>query len=171
MLRTLETIADWLGWIASAVARIMLIGVAAALILQVTLRYVFNTSLPWPEEAARYLMIWTVMLAGSLLVKDEQLVRVDFFDGLWPKKMLAIRNAAFRLLLVGLLVILVWKGWENAMFGMRRTAVTLQVSFFWIYLSIPVGAALMAFHMVVLALRDLIRGATDDTPSVLKAEI
>ncbi|GGG64955.1 membrane protein [Salipiger pallidus] len=171
MLTALERIADWLGWLASAAARILLIGVAASLILQVTLRYVFNTSLPWPEEAARYLMIWTVMLAGSVLVKDEQLVRVDFFDGFWPKRMLSIRNALFRLLLVGLLAVLVWKGWENAMFGLRRTAVTLQISFFWIYLSVPVGAALMMFHMLVLALRDLVRGTPDDGPSVLKAEV
>lgn len=171
MLNILERIADWLGWITSAVARIMLMSVAAVLILQVTLRYVFNTSLPWPEEAARYLMIWTVMLAGSLLVKDEQLVRVDFFDGFWSHRALSIRNALFRMLLVFLLITMAWKGWENAMFGLRRTAVTLNLSFFWIYLAVPVGAGLMTFHMIVIMLRDLIRGTPDQDPSVLKSEI
>ena len=80
LLRTLEKLADVLGFISSFVARVMLVLVAAILFLQVVLRYGFGFSLPWPEEAARYLMIWVVMLAGSLLVKDEQLVVRDI-DG------------------------------------------------------------------------------------------
>lgn len=80
MLRTLDMLAETLGFLASVVARLILLFVAAVLFLQVVLRYGFGFSLPWPEEAARYLMIWVVMLAGSLLVKDDQLVRVDFFD-------------------------------------------------------------------------------------------
>ncbi|WP_172329773.1 TRAP transporter small permease [Mangrovicoccus sp. HB161399] len=171
MLNTLERLADALGAVTSALARLTLVGVAACLILQVVLRYVFNASLPWPEEAARYLMIWTVMLAGSLLVKDEQLVRVDFFDHFWPHRALSIRNAVFRLLLAGLLFVLVWKGWDNAVFGQRRTAVTIGISFFWIYLAVPVGGALMMFHMIVLAIRDLVRGTPQTGPSILNAEV
>ncbi|WP_138467103.1 TRAP transporter small permease [Poseidonocella sp. HB161398] len=171
MLNTLERLADGLGLVTSAISRLTLVGVAFCLILQVVLRYVFNASLPWPEEAARYLMIWTVMLAGSLLVKDEQLVRVDFFDHFWPERALSIRNALFRLLLAGLLFVLVWKGWENALFGQRRTSVTLGISFFWIYLAVPVGGALMMFHMVVLAIRDLVRGTPRTGPSILNAEV
>ncbi|WP_201742109.1 TRAP transporter small permease [Mangrovicoccus ximenensis] len=116
-------------------------------------------------------MIWTVMLAGSLLVKDEQLVRVDFFDHFWPERALSLRNALFRLLLAGLLFVLVWKGWENALFGQRRTAVTIGISFFWIYLAVPVGGALMMFHMIVLAIRDLVRGSPKTGPSILNAEV
>lgn len=171
MLNFLQRTADVIGQVTAAVARLCLVGVAACLILQVTLRYVFNASLPWPEEAARYLMIWTVMLAGSLLVKDEQLVRVDFFDGLWPGRALSIRNALFRLLLVGLLGVLMWKGYENALFGQRRSSVTLGISFYWIYLAIPVGAGLMMFHMLVLALRDLLVGTPKSGHSILKAEL
>jgi C4-dicarboxylate transporter DctQ subunit len=171
MLNILERVATVTGAVTSTIARVCLIGVAACLILQVVLRYVFNASLPWPEEAARYLMIWTVMLSGSLLVKDEQLVRVDFFDALWPRRLLSIRNALFRLLLVGLLAVLLWKGYENALFGQRRSAVTLGISFYWIYLAIPVGAGLMMLHMFILAIRDLVRGTPEEGPSILKAEI
>lgn len=172
MLRTLEMLAGVLGFIASLAARVMLILVAAILFIQVVLRYGLGFSLPWPEEAARYLMIWVVMLAGSLLVKDEQLVRVDFFDWYWPRRLLSLRNAIFRLMLCVLLAVLVWKGYENADFGQRRMSATLQVSFYWIYLSVPVGAALMLFHMLVLALRDFVRGTPETAePSILKADI
>ena len=171
MIRMLERIGDGLGLAASWAARLMLVAVFAMLFLQVTLRYGFGFSLPWPEEAARYLMIWVVMLAGSLLVKDEQLVSVDFLDHYWPRRAVAVRNALFRLLLAGLLAVLMWKGYDNADFGQRRSAATLPVTFYWIYLAIPVGAALMMYHMLVLALRDLFGERQDKGPSILNADL
>lgn len=151
-------IVDAVGFVTSAVARLMLIAVAAMLVLQVTLRYGFSYSLPWPEEAARYMMIWIVMLAGSLLVKDDQLVRVDFLDHLWPEGWLVYRNAMFRLCLGGLLVVLAWQGLDQALFAWRRTTTALQISWFWPYLAIPVGASLMLFHMFALTVREIAAG-------------
>ena len=170
MLRALERIADVVGAITGVLARLMLLFVASVLFVQVVLRYGFGFSLPWPEEAARYLMIWVVMLAGSLLVKDDQLVRVDFLDYLWSPRWLSVRNALFRVALAVMLGVLLYSGYDNAEFGARRRSATLGLSFYWIYLAIPVGAGLMMFHMLVLALRDLLRGPPDDGPSVLKAE-
>lgn len=171
MLSFLEKIADILGTGASILARLMVIFVAAILFIQVVLRYVFLFSLPWPEEASRYLMIWAVMLGGSILVKDEQLVAVDFFDKLWSPRWLVYRNVLFRLLLAVMLSVLLWQGIDLATFSANRTTSALQISWFWPYLAIPVGAGLMLFHMVVLALRDLLRGPPQDTtPTILRAE-
>lgn len=151
-------IADGIGVVTSTLARLMLIAVVAMLVTQVFLRFVYNYSLPWPEEASRYLMIWIVMLAGSLLVKDDQLVRVDFFDYLWPSGWLVYRNAVFRLFLAVLLGVLAWYGLDQAIFAMRRTTTALQISWFWPYLAIPVGATLMLLQMLALTLRELAAG-------------
>ncbi|MCW2308509.1 TRAP transporter small permease [Rhodobium gokarnense] len=172
MLKGIEAFGDRLAFVTSVASRLMLLAVVTMLFVQVCLRYIFNFSLTWPEEASRYLMIWVVMLSGSLLVKDEQLVCVDFFDRFWPRRILAYRNALFRLLLAGLLGIMLWKGLDAADFGWRRTSPALHLSWFWIYLAIPVGSALMLFHMVVLALRDLVRGASSDQEiSLIRAEM
>ncbi|MBT9384409.1 TRAP transporter small permease [Pseudooceanicola sp. CBS1P-1] len=171
MLIFVERIAGLLGAVASVLARLCLIAIALVLFVQVVLRYGFSSTLPWPEEMSRYLMIWVVMLAGSLLVKDDQLVRVDFFDRFWPERLLLWRNILFRVLLAMLLGVMVWKGYENALFGARRQAVTLGISFYWIYLAVPVGAGLMMFHMLVAALQDILRGPRRADPSILNAEI
>jgi len=147
-------ISEMLAIAASTVARIMLICVAAMLVVQVTLRYCFSYSLPWPEEASRYLMIWVVMLSGSLLVKDNQLVRVDFLDGLWRESWLVYRNLVFRLFLALLLFLMVKYGWDQAHSSFNRTTTALQISWFWPYLAIPVGAALMLVQMVALTLKE-----------------
>jgi TRAP-type C4-dicarboxylate transport system permease small subunit len=104
-------------------------------------------------------MIWITMLAGSLLVRDEQLIAVDFFDRYWPRSWLRYRNALFRLLLAAMLAILFWNGLDQAMFNAFRQTATLEISWFWPYLAIPVGAALMLLNMLLLAVRDLTSGA------------
>ena len=172
MLQTLDKLSSTVAYVTSIAARLMLASVAVILFIQVVLRFGFNFSLPWPEEAARFLMVWVVMLGGSLLVRDEQLVCVDFFDRFWPRRWLGYRNAMFRLLLAVLLGVLLVKGIDSAIFGLRRTSAALSLSWFWIYLSVPVGAALMLFHMVILAIRDLFRGPeTEQEASLLRAEL
>ncbi|WP_296988627.1 TRAP transporter small permease [Thalassospira sp. UBA1131] len=172
MLQTLDKLSLIVAQVTSIVARLMLASVAVVLFIQVVLRFGFNYSLPWPEEASRFLMVWVVMLGGSLLIRDEQLVCVDFFDKFWPRRWLGYRNALFRLLLAALLAVLLVKGIDSAIFGMRRTSAALNLSWFWIYLSVPVGAALMLFHMVVLAIRDLVKGPeSEQEASLLRAEL
>lgn len=172
MLKALEKIADWLAGIASIISRMMVLFVAAILFVQVVLRFVFLYSLPWPEEASRYLLIWVVMLGGSMLVKDEQLVSVDFFDKLWSRKLLVFRNAVFRVLLLAMLSVLLYYGIDQALYAKNKTTTAMQISWFWPYLAIPVGAGLMLFQMFVLTLRDVLRGVSkDQQPTILRSEI
>lgn len=149
---------DALSAVASVIARVMLIVVAASLLLQVVLRFVFSYSLPWPEEAARYLMIWIVMLSASHLVRDNELIRVDFLDNLWPRRLLVWRNLAFRALMVAMFVLIAYHGWDQAAFSMRRTTAALQISWFWPYLAIPVGAVLVIVQLVAVTVREIAAG-------------
>lgn len=135
MIRAINSVASVLATISDALARLGVLFVAVILFVQVVLRYVFNTGLPWPEEASRYVMIWVTMLAGSLLVRDEQLIAVDFFDKYWPKSWLRYRDALFRLLLAIMLALLFWYGLDQAMFSAFRVTSTLEISWFWPYLA------------------------------------
>ena len=154
MLSFLNKIADALAVICDVLARIGIVFVAAVLFIQVVLRYGFNTGLPWPEEASRYAMVWVTMLTGGLLIREEQLIAVDFFDKHWSPTALKYRNVLFRILLAAMLGILFWVGLEQALYSAFRTTVALQISWFWPYLAVPVGAALMLFYMLLLAIRD-----------------
>ncbi len=92
MLEFIEKISIWLAQISMTIARILLIFVAAILLVQVGLRYIFNAALPWPEESSRYAMIWVVLLVGNVLIRDKELITVDFLDRLWPQKIVAYRD-------------------------------------------------------------------------------
>ncbi len=155
MFAVIEKLASALANLALILSRLMLVFVAAILFIQVVLRFGFNYSLPWPEEAARYVMIWLVMLTGGVLIRDQQLICVDFFDKYWPPKVIHYRNALFRLCLVGLLGVLFYEGLDQALESSYRVTTTLEISWLWPYLAIPAGAALMLLHMACLAVRDL----------------
>lgn len=157
MIAALDRIAGVLAKIADVLARIGIVFVTGILFLQVVLRFGFNTGLPWPEEAARYVIIWVTMLVGGLLIRDEQLIAADFFDSYYSTRLIAVRNAFFRLLLAAMLAVLFWVGLDQAMFNAYRQTAALEISWFWPYIAVPVGAALMLLNMFLLAIRDVTR--------------
>ena len=81
---TLDTIARWwgglnatllrigrtLGWIAMAL-------MVAIILAQVFWRYVLDAALPWPEEAARGLMIWMMALVAPTAYRWQGFVAID----------------------------------------------------------------------------------------------
>lgn len=113
------------------------------LFFQVFSRFIFGQSFPWAEEVALYLNIWAVMLAGSVLIWKNELIRVDFFDSFWSRKFVKARDKTFDILLVVILAILFWQGMTQAMFGRNTSLISLNISMFWAYLAVPVGIIFM----------------------------
>jgi TRAP-type C4-dicarboxylate transport system permease small subunit len=155
MYNILIKVSNLIANISGKAASVMLAFVAFILLLQVFLRYVFNAALPWPEEASRYTMIWVVLLISNVLIRDRELVNVDFFDKMWPPKVIVFRDAAYRILLLILLIVLFKEGLIQAIAEKRQTTTAMGISWFWPYLSIPVGTALMLYQMIFLIIRDI----------------
>lgn len=55
--------------------------------VQVVMRYVFDNSLTWSEELARYLFIWLVYFAVSYTARREKHIRIDAAINIYPKKL------------------------------------------------------------------------------------
>jgi len=53
-------------------------GVVLVVVLQVIFRY-FGNPLSWPEEVARWTMIWVTFAGASYAFKNGGLIRVEFF--------------------------------------------------------------------------------------------
>jgi len=151
-------ISDAVDALASVLARIFLAAIALMLVVQVVLRFSFSYSLPWPEEASRYLMIWVVMLTASRLVRYNELVRVDFLDALWPPRLLVYRNLLFRLVMVAMFSLMAYQGWLQAEFAWPRQTAATQLSWFWPYLAIPVGCVLVVLQLIAVTLREIATG-------------
>ena len=147
--------------IQAVIARISLIlaaigmaAIAVAVFYAVLSRYVLKTNSIWVEQFTRYVLIWVVFIASNVLIYRNDLMRVDFADGLWPKAFLKIREGFYSVLFVIILGTLCWQGWLQAESYIGVAVVGLPIDKFWIYLSVPVGAALMMIqyllHLLVL---------------------
>ena len=148
---------DFLAKTAEFLSAVSMAFVMAVILIQVILRFFFKSNLPWAEEVARYLMIWVVMIISSVLVKEDGLIKVDLFDNLWPEKFLKYREMLYQILLLALFILLLREGWSQAVYGLGGTISSLDISWFWPYLAIPTGMALILIQFICQSLAKILR--------------
>ncbi|HZK86293.1 MAG TPA: TRAP transporter small permease [Desulfosporosinus sp.] len=110
---------------------------------QVIARYVFNAPFTWSEELARYLFVWTVMLAGGLGIQRGVHIGVDLLTEKLPARFQGAIVVINHLLMVVFLLFLSIKGFSMAMINLATPSPAMQVSLGWAYFSIPIGALVM----------------------------
>ena len=64
----------------------LMFAMSIIIFIQVIMRYVFQNSLTWSEELARYMFVWLVYFAGSFTARREKHIRIDAAINLYPKK-------------------------------------------------------------------------------------
>jgi TRAP-type C4-dicarboxylate transport system permease small subunit len=131
--------------------------VAAALLLMCTViitiviaRYGFGIALFWGEELARYTMIYMALLGGAVALRTHQHPRLTIVVDMLPASARRIVGMVVNLLIALTLVVLVWNGIDIVLEeGVMRTP-ALRIRYFWVYLAIPVGAAVMLLQLVAM---------------------
>lgn len=115
---------------------------------EVVLRYVFKHSLIFTEELSRYLMVWIVFLGSALAVRDAAHIRINILvKRLSPTLGKAARLLAHGLVLLFLIIVAV-EGFRILPNQLRQLCTTIDVSLFYFYLAIPVGAILMIVYLL-----------------------
>ena len=111
--------------------------------LEVILRGFFNVSLIVVDEGSRYLMIWIVMLAGSLVSQLDEHIRIELVPSSAPFLLRKIFRILSQILVMVFLCVLIATSLLilPGMSGDRT--VTLGISMFPVYLALPVGGVLM----------------------------
>lgn len=145
---------------------VLLIILMAALVVDVWIgvidRYYFHWQFNWPEPLARYLMIWTVLLAiSSGIVRREHIGLTSLIDRI-PD---GVRRAALivsDVLAFMLFVYLFLYGIGFAQSGQTRQAMIFGISLAPAYAAIPVAAGLAALQMALVLIRDLGEQKTED---------
>lgn len=113
-------------------------------------RYTGLLSIPWAEEAARYLMIWLVFLGIAAAAKKNQHFAVEVLFLLTPKGFHKYARA-FILIMVafftGTVFILAIKFVMNLQ-KMGQVSPSLGIPMWVMYSAIPVGCSLMAVRSI-----------------------
>lgn len=152
-------------WAEKASARInaaveaMVAFLMLALVLDVWLgvadRYFLGWQLPWPEEMARYLMIWAAMLAvSSGIARREHIGLTALIDKL-PTGLRRMVLILVDLLALALFLYVFWYGIGFANGGASRQAMIFGASLRPFYAAIPVAAAIASVQIALVLMRDM----------------
>ncbi len=117
---------------------------------QIVMRTVFNSSLSWSEELARYLFIWQTWLGISIGVRDGKHIRVEILFSWVKGKKAKLLHILASVLSVVFCVFLFWFGWKvmrNA-YIKHSVSAAMLAPLWLVYLSLP-------FSCLVTGLRHL----------------
>lgn len=122
----------------------------AVIFLQVIMRYVFDNSLSWSEELARYCFIWLVYIGISYGVKKQRHIKVDVVLLLLKERGRLIFMILSNLLFLFFCLFVIRYGYGIAMqildWGQKSPANQIPMGI--VYLAAPIGMGLTAIRLI-----------------------
>jgi len=150
------------------IAWIAILLMVIVIIIQVFFRYVLNNALPWPDEVARFLMLWMTGLIAPSAYRWGGFVSIDMLQRFLPKILSNI--LVFLILIISLTVLLI--GFEmglkhiNAGWIFSSSSIKLPYSLLggkteamklaWMYMSLPIGILLLILVNIELTLKTIL---------------
>lgn len=141
----------------------------AAILIQVFYRYILNNALPWPDEAARFGMLWMTGLMAPIAFRRGGFVAIETLPDLLPKRSGDVLNLILLSLSLVVLIVAVNLGYKEVTgFGGRFATASLylptsltfdewfRIPRSWMMLSLFVGVILLIAVNIELMLRSLI---------------
>jgi tripartite ATP-independent transporter DctM subunit len=120
------------------------VGVAC---LQVTLRYGFNSGLPWPEEFATWVFAWAVFLGMAIATHREAHISIDVLLRVLPERPRHLVELFNRAVMAAASIMLLVHGMDYVNRSISASP-ALQWPMKYFFLAVPVGGALNLFFLV-----------------------
>ena len=77
VIRPLQWVNDIAGRIGRALSVFAIAVMVIVILTQVFFRYVLNNALPWPDEAARFMMLWLTGLMAPVAMRQGGMVAIS----------------------------------------------------------------------------------------------
>jgi len=136
-----EFVMDWFTRIAMILAATM----TGMILIQVFFRYFLNHSLPWPEELAKFTMVWMTFLVAPYAYRKGLNVNMELFIAKIPKRIRGLLEIFLHVLIILMAYYLLNEGLGMIKRGLRIRASTVDIKIGYIYMILPVS-----FGMIML---------------------
>ena len=117
-------------------------------VVQVGMRYLFNSPLTWSEELAVFVMIWLTFIGSLICMRDKEHIEVTILVDHLPRPLQRIVVAFSRLASVFFLLVVAYYGFELVMENMTVTSPANKISMGLVYTIIPLSSLGMVFYLV-----------------------
>lgn len=143
VLKTEETIAAFL--LCMITALVFLSAIARTL----------GSPINWAQDVSLLAFGWLTFLGADIIIRHGTLIRIDMFAKELPAVIQKPLTLIFDVLMLLFLLILVVYGFMLVDQSWLRTFNTLEVSYAWCTLAVPVGAFLMFFSVLGKTKQDI----------------
>lgn len=151
MYRTFLAVVDRLiVWVTGIAVITLIVGMVVSIVLGVFFRYVLASALPWPEEFARFAMIWVTMLGSGLVLRYTGHIAVTFLVDWLPQGVRLVVDWLGRLLIAAFLLLLLRHSFEMVHIAAPQAAPAMGISMAIPNLALPLGALLMLYHLAIV---------------------
>lgn len=167
MRKWAATASDRINRVVEAIVAILMLLLVLDVWLGVIDRYYFHWQLPWPEVIARYLMIWTAMLAVSSGIARREHIGLTAAIHAVPFGLRRTILVLMDLLALALFLYVLFYGIPFAQSAAARQAMIFGMSLAPFYAAIPAAAAIAAVQMLLVLIRDFgthLNQIPDDEP-------
>lgn len=130
----MQTFKRWLDHIGGA----LFLALFAVFILQIGARFLFNQPLPWTDEIAVVLYIWSIFWACAFMVPAASHVSVDILIARLSDKPRLWLQTLGQVLLGGLALQALPESWDYVLFMRREATAVLGLPLFWVFLPLLV---------------------------------
>lgn len=125
-----------------------LCGVAVTIIClaQIFARFIINSSIPWSDEACRYLFVVTVSLGAGVCVRDKSLIAVDLIPQKLKGRARFYYSLVLNILVMCFAYVLLVYGYRFAQMNMKQLSSSIQIPMGIVYLVLPLSGLLIIIN-------------------------
>lgn len=122
--------------------------------LGVIVRYLIPLGWTFTEELARYLMIWTALLAVSSGISHREHIGMVVVVDLFPAPVRKSLAVIFDLVAFGFFAILFFYGLGFVDRGFNRLTMIAEIPKAWPFMAVPIAAGLACVQLLLVAVHD-----------------
>lgn len=130
-----------------AAVSLLLAEICVIMATQVVFRFVLRSPLAWSDELATYSFVWVALLGSAVGVRERAHIGVDVVVRLFAPAWRRLVALAALLVVAAFLVSLVKLGVDLLSRVEDQRSAALAIRLAWVYLAVPVSAALMLVHV------------------------
>ncbi|MGB6407494.1 MAG: TRAP transporter small permease [Planococcus donghaensis] len=130
------------------VGGVLFIIMLIVLSMQIFSRLILDQPLTWSEALAKFIFIYVGYLAVSIGIKENGHVYIDYFVEKMPKAIQKVLNYVFQFVILIVLLLMAYIGYEMALRKVPVDIVALGISYVYMYSALPLLSMLMIYRLL-----------------------
>ena len=126
----------------------LLVVIVAVVFSNVVARYFFSNPLHWSDEVAQFLFLWLSYIGALAALMAGMHYSVPALIDLLPSKARSAVATLSDLLVLAMLAVLVWYGWQLVDRLSFQLSPALDLPVYYVYFALPLTSALMGLVIV-----------------------